>query len=252
MADDEEIGSVPAGDGGRGPDPAPEGASVTRHWGEPGQPESIRGERRWPMAVAVLFLVGLPFLLPSRLTMRPSWVVPGLELLLLATLIVGDPGRIDRRATWLRRLSLVLVGLLLMSALGSTVLLLYELATGSPQLATASALLSSGALVWVGTNIAFAFLYWELDGGGPAARAHGMPRYPDLAFPEQLSPELAPPDWRPEFIDYLYLGMTNALAFSPTDVMPLAHWAKAAMALQSLASLAILGLIVARAVNILQ
>ena len=66
-----------------------------------------------------------------------------------------------------------------------------------------------------------------------------------------MSPELAPPGWRPLFIDYLYLGMTNSLAFSPTDVMPLVPWAKIAMALQSLISLAILGLVVARAVNIL-
>jgi hypothetical protein len=66
-----------------------------------------------------------------------------------------------------------------------------------------------------------------------------------------MNPELAPPGWRPLFIDYLYLGMTNALAFSPTDVMPLVPWAKIAMALQSLVSLAILGLVIARAVNIL-
>ena len=83
------------------------------------------------------------------------------------------------------------------------------------------------------------------------ARALGSPEYPDLAFPQHMNPDLAPPAWRPMFIDYLYLGMTNALAFSPTDVMPLVPWAKIAMALQSLVSLAILGLVVARAVNIL-
>jgi hypothetical protein len=60
----------------------------------------------------------------------------------------------------------------------------------------------------------------------------------------------APPDWRPRFIDYLFLGFTNATAFSPTDVMPLAPWSKIAMTVQSLISLAILGLVVARAVNI--
>ena len=66
-----------------------------------------------------------------------------------------------------------------------------------------------------------------------------------------MNPDLAPPGWRPMFIDYLYLGMTNALAFSPTDVMPLVPWAKITMAIQSLTSVAILGLVVARAVNIL-
>jgi len=76
--------------------------------------------------------------------------------------------------------------------------------------------------------------------------------YPDLAFPQELNPGLARPGWRPTFIDYLYLGLTNSLAFSPTDVMPLAHWAKIAMGLQSVASLAVIGLVIARAVNILQ
>ena len=99
-------------------------------------------------------------------------------------------------------------------------------------------------------NIAFALLYWELDGGGAAARPHHLPTQTDLAFPQQLNPRIAPADWRPRFIDYLYLGFTNATAFSPTDVMPLVPWAKIAMAVQSLVSLAILGLVIARAVNV--
>jgi len=69
--------------------------------------------------------------------------------------------------------------------------------------------------------IAFGLLYWELDSGGPAQRAHGLPACPDFAFPQQLSPELAPRDWRPRFVDYLYLGFTSATAFSPPDAMPL-------------------------------
>ena len=72
----------------------------------------------------------------------------------------------------------------------------------------------------------------------------------DLAFPQQMNPNLAPPQWRPSFVDYLYLGFTNATAFSPTDAMPLAPWAKIAMAVQALISLVILGLVIARAVNI--
>jgi hypothetical protein len=68
--------------------------------------------------------------------------------------------------------------------------------------------------------------------------------------PQQLSPSVGSPDWRPRFIDYLYLGFTNATAFSPTDVMPLVPWAKIAMAVQSVISLGILGLVIARAVNV--
>jgi hypothetical protein len=93
---------------------------------------------------------------------------------------------------------------------------------------------------------------WILDGGGPDARLWTPPEFPNLAFPEQLNPVVAPPGWRPLFFDYLYLGFTNATAFSPTDVMPLARWAKAAMTLQAMTSLVILGLVIARAVNILR
>ena len=73
-------------------------------------------------------------------------------------------------------------------------------------------------------HITFALLYWDIDSGGAAVRAHGPPPYPDLAFPQQMKEEIAPPHWRPRFVDYLYLGFTNATAFSPTDVMPLAAW----------------------------
>jgi uncharacterized membrane protein len=61
-----------------------------------------------------------------------------------------------------------------------------------------------------------------------------------------------PLDWRPAFIDYLYVAVTNATAFSPTDTMPLTPRAKCVMGIQSLVSLITLGLIIARAVNILQ
>ena len=104
--------------------------------------------------------------------------------------------------------------------------------------------------MWVNNNVIFGLLYWELDGGGPAHRGlHDRP--PDFAFPQTLDPALAAPGWRPTFVDYLYLGLTNALAFSPTDAMPLVPWAKLTMALQSLISVSVLSLVIARAVNVL-
>jgi hypothetical protein len=109
-------------------------------------------------------------------------------------------------------------------------------------------LLASGALVWLGNNLAFALLYWLMDSGGPTARSRGAPPV-DFAFTQHMSPELAPPGWRPVFLHYLHLGFTNATAFSPTDVMPLTHRAKYAMLVRSSVALALFGLIVARAVN---
>jgi hypothetical protein len=127
-----------------------------------------------------------------------------------------------------------------------------DLVEGGPETNSAADLLQVGSGVWLYTVIAFAFLYWLLDGRAPEARIWDPPEFPDLAFPQQLSPVVAVPGWRPDFADYLYLGFTNATALSPTDVMPLARWGKLAMAVQSVASLAILGLVIARAVNILR
>jgi hypothetical protein len=212
--------------------------------------EIVVGEARWPMAGAVLAAMLLTILLPDSLRAGPSWVLPLAEGVLLVSVIAGDPGRIDRRSSLLRSLSIALVAILVFGALWSTGQLVDDLINGGDATASASNLLEAGTIVWLSNNIAFALLYWELDGGGAAARAHRRPVYPDLAFPQQMNPDLAPPDWRPRFIDYLYLGFTNATALSPTDVMPLAPWAKIAMAFQSVISIAILGLVIARAVNV--
>ena len=201
------------------------------------------------MAIAVLVLMGFALIAPTRLSVMPGWLLATLEGLLLLALILGDPGRIDRTGPWQRRTSVALVAVILLSTLGSTALLLYDLVTGSALTSQPDQLLLAGAKVWLGNNVAFAFLYWGFDAGGPAARAHGMPQYPDLAYPQQTSPDLAPPGWRPQFIDYLYVGFTTANAFSPTDTMPMVHWAKVAMGSQALISFVVVGLILARAVN---
>jgi hypothetical protein len=210
----------------------------------------VIGEPRWPMAGAVVAAIVLTLLLPDEVRQGPGWVLPSIEGALLIALIAGDPGKIDRRSGLLRVLSVLLVAVLVLAALWATGLLIDDLIHGGKETNSASDLLSAGSTVWVSNNIAFTLLYWELDGGGPAARAHGLPRYMDLGFPQQMSPQLAPPGWRPRFIDYLYLGFTNATAFSPTDVMPLSPRAKIAMTVQAVVSLAILGLVIARAVNV--
>ncbi|MFI8103251.1 hypothetical protein [Streptomyces sp. NPDC086023] len=214
-------------------------------------PDEPLGEPRWPMAAAVVTAMVLTVLLPDDLRLAPRWLLPSVEGLLLLALIAGDPGRIDRRSAALRTLSIALVGVLALSAVWSTVQLVDDILHAGKETSSAVSLLQTGGTVWAGTVLAFSLLYFELDGGGPAARAHRMPSAPALAFPQQLDPRLSRADWRPYFIDYLYLGLTNATAFSPTDVMPLAPWAKIAMGIQSLVSLLILGLVVARAVNVL-
>jgi hypothetical protein len=214
--------------------------------------DQLRGEKRWPMAITLVAAIALLLLLPARFSLVPRWIAPLIVAVLLVVLVVADPGRIDRRSPIVRRISLGLVAVLVAGVAMVTVRLVIDLIRGGPETNSPGQLLRIGFLVWLYTIISFAFLYWELDGGGPEARVVAPPQYPDLAFPEQLNPRVSPPGWRPEFFDYLYLGFTNATAFSPTDVMPLKHWAKLAMAIQAGVSLLVLGLVIARAVNILK
>jgi uncharacterized membrane protein len=211
-------------------------------------------ESRWPPVLALLVFmglnIGLRLWLPQDRFSGVPWLLPGIELLLLIALLAADPGRVAsraRRAT-LHRVVIVLVVLLVIGALLVTALLIDNLITGAKVTQAPGPLLAAGALVWLGNNLAFGMLYWLMDSGGPMTRAQ-QSRPIDFAFTQQLSPELAPPGWRPVFLDYLHLGFTNATAFSPTDVMPLTHGAKYAMLVQSTVALALVGLVVARAVN---
>jgi len=216
----------------------------------PGSSDVV-GEARWPMVGAVVAAIVLTLFLPDDLRLGPNWALPVIEGVLLITLIAANPVSITRRSRELRAVGIALVAVLGLSAMVATGFLIDSLVTGGPETNSASELLKAGSIVWISNNIAFALLYWELDSGGAGARVLGVRAHPDIAFPQQLNPGIAAPGWRPRFIDYLYLGFTNATALSPTDAMPLAPWAKITMTVQSLISLALLALVIARAVNVL-
>jgi hypothetical protein len=131
-----------------------------------------RLEPRWPVALAVsafiVLTVGLRVLVPRRESLGPHWVVPAVEIALLVVLVAAHPATPRERAR-LRRLSIALTALLAASALVSTVILIYELVTGSEVTSSADSLLASGTLVWVGNALVFGLLYWQLDSGGPLA-----------------------------------------------------------------------------------
>jgi uncharacterized membrane protein len=214
--------------------------------------ESPFGESRLPPAAALLAFMGLNIALrvwlPHEGAIGVPWLVPAIEAALLLVLLGSDPNRLAKHGRSLRRVGLTLVVILVLGALWATVVLLRDLINGTGVSQSATKLLASGAVVWLGNNLAFSILYWLMDSGGPIARTRN-PLPIDFAFTQQMSPELAPPGWRPVFLDYLHLGFTNATAFSPTDVMPLTHRAKYTMLVQSTVALALFGLIVARAVN---
>jgi uncharacterized membrane protein len=217
---------------------------------EPAWRRHTPGEARWPVTLSVIVAILLQVALPDQLTLLPRYLTPALETALLIGLIAANPVRIERRGQMVRLASIGLIFLISAANAASAVLLIRLIIDGK---ATAPVpLLASGAAVWATNVIVFALWYWEFDRGGPVHRAHGTFQFADLLFPQMVSPELSAPEWEPQFVDYLYLSFTNATAFSPTDVMPLARWAKLTMLVQSAVSLALGVLVIARAVNILR
>jgi uncharacterized membrane protein len=206
-------------------------------------------EQRGAAALSVVVAIVLQLALPDTLTFGPQWLLPALEALLLVALVGGQRLLGHAVAARLRPLALTLAGTVAAANLTSTGLLVATLVSG--QALSAQQLLSTGLLVWVTNVIAFALIYWELDRGGPLSRAMMSDSYPDFLFPQMASPGVAAMDWEPRYFDYVYVSFTNATAFSPTDTMPLSRWAKALMLVQSAVALVTVGLVFARAVNIL-
>jgi uncharacterized membrane protein len=199
--------------------------------------------------LTVLLAIALQLLLPPRLVIGPKWLLPALEGLMFAGLVIVSPQRlVQAEHIPSRRISLAIAGLVSLANATSLALLIHFLLHHSDM--NGRQLVISGTLIWVTNVLIFSLWYWEADRGGPGTRAAGHDTRPDLLFP-QMSDDRWHPGWRPVFIDYLYVSLTNAAAFSPTDTMPLSLTAKAIMGLQSLISLITIGLVIARAVNVL-
>jgi hypothetical protein len=217
-----------------------------------------RGENRLPPAAAVV-VAGLTYaLLPSSLLFAPRFVVPAIELALLIALVATNPRRMNRETRWSRHASTALSLVVIASNLLALAMLVQSISSDG---ASGGPLLVAAMQVWLTNVIGFALLYWELDRGGPVARAR------------QPRDELNPADWRfsqdenadaveevaatassvagwlPTFIDYLYLSLTNSSAFSPTDTMPLTARAKSLMGVQATAALLTSLVVIARAVG---
>jgi uncharacterized membrane protein len=216
--------------------------------GRPYPPPSA-GESPWPAQLTVLVAIGLQLALPERLTVGPAWLVPALEGALLVGMFVATPNQLEGEHPRRRRVALGLTAFVsaanVFSLAALTHFLLHHDVSNGPEL------IGSGMLIWLTNFLIFALWYWELDRGGPGRRAAGHDGPPDFLFPQMNDDRIEPSGWRPGFIDYLYVSLTNAAAFSPTDTMPLSAMAKSVMGVQSIVSLVTIGLIVSRAVNIL-
>lgn len=212
---------------------------------------AVAGEERWPVTVAVTVAIVLQATLSRRLSPGPWGLMVGLEAAVGLVLLVANPRRINRRSRVLRALSIALVALTSLANAVSSYALVRAIVVGHHRPLTAVSLLAGGGAVYVTNIIVFGLWYWEWDAGGPVARAHEGRRSPDFLFPQDTAGPVVAPGWAPTFVDYLYVSYTNAAAFSPTDTMPLSRWAKLLMMVQSAVALLTVGLVVARAVNIL-
>jgi uncharacterized membrane protein len=208
-------------------------------------------EPRWPAVIAILAVGGLYLALPDSLTFGPNWLFPSLVLaLLIPTNITYHTGRHRLNAI----LGFAVDGVLTVGLIISVTLLVDALPAGkeAPQ-----QLLLSAASLWLTNILVFALWYWRLDAGGPYQRdkepghSNGAFLFPQMTMSKEALREAGQQDWSPNFIDYLFLAFNTSTAFSPTDVLVLARWAKVLMMLQSLLSLLIIALLAARAVNIL-
>jgi len=209
------------------------------------------GESTWPVRFAVAAAIVLQVAIPNRYEIPPTWLLPTVGVLLGIGLSIAHPKTITKHSPQLRIISILLIAVISLANAGSAGRLITALVNGTANDSPSTLLLTGGA-IWLTNVIVFAMWYWNLDRGGPAARALALNVYPDFLFPQMTAPDLSPPDWQPRFFDYLYLSFTNAAAFSPTDTLPLARWAKMTMMVQSIVSLATVALVIARAVNILK
>jgi hypothetical protein len=216
-----------------------------------GPAQALLIEPRWPVALAVLTAALLVYVLPDRVRMLPFWVLHVIVIALIVPMAAIMLSTAKER--WLRiertimPLFFVFAGI---GMVGNLTRLIAEMVNRSGQVSGIQ-LLTSGVAIWITNVITFSLLYWQMDRGGPEAQTANASSRPDWLFPHEGAREDVPPDWRPTFVDYLFLGFSTATAFSPTDTLPLTSRAKILMMLQSAISLVTIVAVMSRAINIL-
>jgi uncharacterized membrane protein len=207
-------------------------------------------EHRFGVGIAIVIALAAYLFIPQRVQLLPVWIVPTVGILLLIPLVVLNPRRLVKERTWSRWISIALAIILTLVNQFTIVAAIRDLLSGS---INGPDVLMTAAQVWALNVIAFSLVYWELDLGGPFQRrlAGSRDKRPmDFRFPQH---DGAPgnKNWEPAFFDYFYFSLSNQMAFSATDVMPMSKRAKALMGYQALTGFVLLALVISRAVNIL-
>lgn len=212
---------------------------------------SLDGDPIWHVQITVGMALLLQLFLPDKFVAGPRYALPLLEALLLVSLYLTSKHKVLTNPLLRRVNSLTLVVFIGIANIYALQRLAHTLLIGG-RVADGHGLILTAVNIFLTNVIVFGLLYWEIDAGGPIKRTVENCRERDFSFPQMQNPELAPIGWLPNFVDYVYLSLTNATAFSPTDTMPLTRLAKVLMGVQSLVSLAAIALVASRAVNILK
>ncbi|RDJ05825.1 hypothetical protein [Rhizobium grahamii] len=210
-----------------------------------------RDEPRWPPVVAILSVFALLEVLPHHVYAMPRWVSYAVLVVAIVPMIMVTLA--TDNAAWLRieRLAIMLLASVYAGNTAAELADMIGIITVHPPETRSVSLLTSSFTIWITNVLTFSLLYWQIDAGGPSRIARGIARRPDWLFPQASTPDVAAPNWRPLYIDYVSLAFNTATAFSPTDVLPLTQRAKALMMLKSVISLLTLVLVAARAVNVI-
>lgn len=205
----------------------------------------------WPPLLVLVIMVGIGELLTARyrLMSRTAFVI-----VLVCALLLEGYTLVEERHSHFRRAfaaTVLLVAAVTAIEIEGVANLIRLLLSGDPNI-HGSLMLVSGAYYWAANVLAFSLWFWLIDRGGPHVRAAGRDRRADFFFPEMAAGELGNPQWSPNLVEYIYLAFTNATAFSPTDTLPLSTRARALMMAESVISLVIIALVLARSVNILK
>jgi hypothetical protein len=209
-------------------------------------------EPRWPVALAIMAVILLLALLPNRVKVLPTWFPILLGIVMIVPMLALSVA--TAKAPWLRVEGIVTVLFLVTAGFGviDELTSLLSSMLRHPGEVSGLQLLASGIGVWATNVLIFSVTYWRTDRGGPEARANQAGRRPDWLFPTEGAPrEDVPLNWRPTFIDYLFLSYCTATAFSPAEAQPLTSRSKSLLMLESIISLVTIIAIAARAINIL-
>ena len=205
-------------------------------------------EQRTAVSLAVLIAMAAQMLIPPGFRLGSVWLLPSVAAALVVVIAIGGRRAADPSHPVLRILALCLAAVLILGNVATVVLLVHGLLSGHAVQATH--LFALGTAAWVTNVVAFAVTLWEVDAGGPVARARGRVRsHGELLFPQYTLS--AHQQWVPRFLDYMYVSFTNATAFSPTDTLPLSARMKSLMACQSTVALVAIAVVFARGVNII-